>query len=336
MWTLKALAERFSLEFQGQPETTITGIGTLANAAEGQLAFLANSKYSAQLAGTAASVVVLSADDAENCPCACLISPNPYVSFAQITQLFEDDDSLEAGIHSSADIAKDAIVHASARIGAFVTIASGSVIEEDAHIHAHCHIGPNCHVGAGCNLLPRVTLVKRVRLGRRVRIHSGAVLGADGFGLAMHQGQWLKVAQLGGVRIGDDCEIGANTTIDRGAIEDTELENDVRLDNQIQIGHNVRIGAHTAIAGCVAVAGSTRIGRYCLIGGAAGIVGHIEIADKVVVGAMSLVTHSLREPGEYASGTPILGKAEWRKNAARFKQLDNLARQVNTLKKSQD
>ncbi|MFN5702860.1 MAG: UDP-3-O-(3-hydroxymyristoyl)glucosamine N-acyltransferase, partial [Gammaproteobacteria bacterium] len=156
------------------------------------------------------------------------------------------------------------------------------------------------------------------------------------FGIAFHQGQWVKIAQLGGVRIGDDCEIGANTTIDRGALEDTVLENDVRLDNQIQIGHNVRIGAHTAIAGCVAVAGSTRIGRYCLIGGAAGIVGHIEIADKVTVGAMSLVTHSLTEAGEYASGTPIQAKNDWRKNAARFKQLDAMARTLNTLKKNGD
>jgi UDP-3-O-[3-hydroxymyristoyl] glucosamine N-acyltransferase len=184
--------------------------------------------------------------------------------------------------------------------------------------------------------MPHVTLVKRVQLGKRVRIHSGAVLGADGFGIAMHQGQWIKIAQLGGVQIGDDCEIGANTCIDRGAIEDTILEHDVRLDNHIQIGHNVYIGAHTAIAGCAAIAGSSRIGRYCLIGGAAGLVGHIELTDKVVIGAMSLVTHSITEPGEYASGTPLQTKSDWRKNAVRFKQLDQLARTVQTLKKHQD
>lgn len=336
MLTLKVLAERFSLDFQGNPETVIDGIGTLANARPGQLAFLANSKYTTQLAGTQASVVVLGADDAAHCPCACLISANPYVSFAQISQLFDDGDDLPQGIHATAAVAEGAIISASARIGAFVTVSAGSRIEDGAHIHDHCHIGPDCIVGAHSRLLPRVTLVKRVRLGRSVRIHSGAVLGADGFGIAMHQGQWLKIAQLGGVDIGDDCEIGANTTIDRGAIEDTVLENDVRLDNQIQIGHNVRIGAHTAVAGCVAIAGSTRIGRYCLIGGAAGIVGHIEIADKVVVGAMSLVTHSLTEPGEYASGTPIMPKSEWRKNAARFKQLDAFVRQQNAIKKPKD
>jgi len=167
-----------------------------------------------------------------------------------------------------------------------------------------------------------------VRLGQRVRVHPGAVLGAAGFGLAMEAGQWLNVPQLGGVVIGDDCEIGANTTIDRGAIDDTVLEEDVRLDNQIQIGHNVHIGAHTAMAGCAAVAGSARIGRYCLIGGAAGVLGHLEICDKVMVTAMSLVTHSIREPGEYSSGTPLMDNRSWRKNAARFKQLDALARRI--------
>jgi UDP-3-O-[3-hydroxymyristoyl] glucosamine N-acyltransferase len=173
-----------------------------------------------------------------------------------------------------------------------------------------------------------VTLVRRIRLGRRVLIHPGAVLGADGFGLAMEGGRWLKVPQLGGVAVGDDCEIGANTTIDRGALDDTVLEEDVRLDNQIQIGHNAHIGAHTAMAGCSAVAGSARIGRYCLIGGGAGVLGHLELCDRVIVTAMSLVTHSIREPGEYSSGTPLMDNRSWRKSAARFKQLDSIARRM--------
>lgn len=189
-------------------------------------------------------------------------------------------------------------------------------------------IGEDCIVGAGSELVARVTLVKRVRLGRRVLVHPGAVLGADGFGLAMDAGRWLKVPQLGGVVIGDDCEIGANTSIDRGAIEDTVLEEDVRLDNQIQVGHNARIGAHTALAGCAAVAGSARIGRYCLIGGGAGVLGHLEVCDRVVVTAMSLVTHSIREPGEYSSGTPLMPNREWRRNSVRFKQLDALVRRM--------
>jgi UDP-3-O-[3-hydroxymyristoyl] glucosamine N-acyltransferase len=197
-------------------------------------------------------------------------------------------------------------------------------------------IGEDCEVGAGSELGARVTLVTRVRLGQRVRIHPGAVLGADGFGLAMDAGRWIKVPQLGGVVIGDDCEIGANTTIDRGALGDTVLEEDVRLDNQIQIGHNVHIGAHTSMAGCSAAAGSAKIGRYCLIGGAAGVLGHLEICDKVTITAMSLVTHSIREPGEYSSGTPLTDNRTWRKNAARFKQLDSLARRLPGVRKEEE
>ena len=210
-------------------------------------------------------------------------------------------------------------VAASARIGAGARLGPG------------CIVGEDCEVGEGCELVARVTLVARVRLGKRVRLHPGAVLGAEGFGLAMADGRWLKVPQLGGVVVGDDCEVGANTTIDRGAIEDTVLEEDVRLDNLIQVGHNVRIGAHTAMAGCVAVAGSTRIGRYCLVGGGAGFVGHLEIGDRVRIGARSLVTHSLEGPGDYTSGTPLQPTRQWRRNAARFKQLDELARKIAPL-----
>jgi UDP-3-O-[3-hydroxymyristoyl] glucosamine N-acyltransferase len=333
MLTLMDLAERFNLHYRGDGGTVVTGIGTLANAQSGQLTFLANSKYGQQLGATKAGIVVLAQEDADNCPVACLICKDPYTTFAQISTLFDIDETLPEGIHPSADIHVSAQVSPSARIGPFTVIGERAVIGDHASVYAHCSIGQDCEVGEACVLMPRVTLVKRVRLSKRVRIHSGAVLGADGFGIAMHQGQWIKVAQLGGVRIGDDCEIGSNTTIDRGAIEDTVLENDVRLDNQIQIGHNVRIGAHTAIAGCAAVAGSAVIGSYCLIGGAAGIVGHIEIADKVIIGAMTLVSHSIREAGEYVSGTPMQAKPEWRKNAARFKQLDAMARSLNALKK---
>ena len=196
-----------------------------------------------------------------------------------------------------------------------------------------CIIGDDCVVGPGCVLEARVTLVTRVRLGARVRIHPGAVLGADGFGLAMDAGRWVKVPQRGGVVVGDDAEIGANTTIDRGALDDTVLEEDVRLDNQIQIGHGVRIGAHTAMAGCVAVAGSSRIGRHCLIGGGAGIVGHIELCDRVVVSAMSLVTRSITEPGEYSSALPAQDARSWRRTGARLRQLDELARKISALTK---
>ncbi len=336
MLTLKELATQFSLAYKGNAETMITGIGTLANAQQGQLAFLANSKYTQQLHQTNASVVVLREADADACPCACLISKDPYTSFARISALFDSDEALDVGIHATAVIHSTAIVSPSARIGAFVVVGEHAVIADHARIYGHCSIGQHCHVDESCVLMPRVTLVKRVRLGKRVRIHSGAVLGADGFGLAMHQGGWIKVAQLGGVQIGDDCEIGANTTIDRGAIEDTVLENDVRLDNQIQIGHNVKIGAHTAIAGCSAIAGSTTIGKYCLIAGGVGLVGHIEIADKVILAAASIITHSIREPGEYASGIPFQTKHDWLKNAVRFKQLDSMARTLKNLTKTKE
>jgi UDP-3-O-[3-hydroxymyristoyl] glucosamine N-acyltransferase len=327
-FTAAELAERFGLDLQGDGAVRVHGVGTLARAQAGQLAFLANSKYRGQLAESQASVVAMQAEDAAGYTGTALVARDPYAAFAKMSALFEPRSVRPVGIHPSADIAADAQIDPSAHIGAFVAIGARSRIENGAMIGPGCVIGEDCIVGAGSELIARVTLVTRVRIGQRVTVHPGAVIGAAGFGLAMEAGKWLNVPQLGGVVVGDDCEIGANTTIDRGAIEDTVLEEDVRLDNQIQIGHNVFIGAHTAMAGCAAVAGSARIGRYCLIGGAAGILGHLEICDKVMITAMSLVTHSIREPGEYSSGTPLMDNRSWRKNAARFKQLDTLARRI--------
>jgi UDP-3-O-[3-hydroxymyristoyl] glucosamine N-acyltransferase len=325
---LRELAERFGLTLRGDGERWIEGVGTLAGATPQQIGFLANPRYRGELAGTRAAAVVLAAADAPHASGDVLISRNPYADFARIGTCFERSVARAPGVHPSAVVAPGADVHPDASVGPLCVIDAAARIEAGVELGPGCVIGPGCVVGTGARLVARVTLVERVRLGRRVLVHPGAVLGADGFGLAMDGGQWLKVPQLGGVVVGDDCEIGANTTIDRGALEDTVLEEDVRLDNQIQIGHNVFIGAHTAIAGCAAIAGSAKIGRNCLIGGAAGIIGHIEIADRVVVGAMSLVTHSLREAGEYCSGTPIQEKREWRKNAARFRHLDELARKI--------
>lgn len=326
------LAERFGLLLRGDSARLISGVGTLATAAAGELSFLANPKYRSQLAGTRAGLVVVRERDADGYAGDVLIAPDPYVAFARIAALFEPAAVQAAGIHPSAVVHPDAYVDPGATIGPHVVIGAGSRIEAGAVVGPGCMVGEDCVVGADSVLVARVTLVRRVTLGRRVRAHPGAVLGADGFGLALARDEgephWIKVPQLGGVRVGDDCEIGANTTIDRGALEDTVLEHDVRLDNQIQIAHNVHVGAHTAMAGCVAVAGSTRIGRYCMIGGAAGIAGHLEICDRVVVTAMTLVTHSIREPGEYSSGTPLMDSRSWRRNAVRFKQLDALARRV--------
>ena len=332
-YTLAGLAERFGLVLHGDGAAAISGVGTLAGAGPGQLAFLANPRYRRELAATRAGAVVLSAEDAAQSPVPCLVAKSPYVAFARISALFEPAPVAAPGIHASAVIAADADVDPTAQVGPFVSIGARSRIAAGAVVGPGCVIGEDCEVGAGTVLVARVTLVTRVRLGARVRVHPGAVLGADGFGLAMDAGHWIKVPQLGGVVVGDDCEIGANTCIDRGAIEDTVLEQDVRLDNQIQVGHNVRIGAHTALAGCVAVAGSARIGRYCLIGGAAGITGHLEICDRVTVTAMSLVTQSITEPGEYSSGMAVQDSRSWRRNAARFRQLDQLARRMGALTK---
>jgi UDP-3-O-[3-hydroxymyristoyl] glucosamine N-acyltransferase len=319
------LAQRFELELRGE-DRPVSGVGTLSGANPGQLSFLANPRYRSQLADTSAGVVVLRAEDADAHTGTMLVARDPYTTFAKIAGLFERKPARAAGIHPTAAIDPSATVDASAHIGPHCSIGANSKIGAGAIIGPGCAVGDDCDVGEACELIARVTLVTRVRLGKRVLVHPGAVLGADGFGIAMDHGRWIKVPQLGGVVVGDDCEIGANTTIDRGALGDTVLEEDVRLDNQIQVGHNVRIGAHTAMAGCSAVAGSATIGRHCLVGGGAGILGHLEVCDRVVITAMSLVTHSIREPGEYSSGTPLMDNRSWRKSAARFKQLDRIAR----------
>lgn len=319
--TLAELAQAFGLEAHGDGERAICGVATLSRAGPEQLGFLANPRYRRDLTSSRAGVVVLRAEDLEHWSGDALIAADPYAAFARIAALFEPHESVAVGIHPSAVIAADAKIDASASIGPLVSIGARSRIGAGVRVGPGCVIGADCEVDEDCELVAQVTLVCRVRLGPRVRIHPGAVLGADGFGLAMHEGHWIKVPQLGGVRIGADCEIGANTTIDRGALDDTVLEADVRLDNLIQIGHNVVIGAHTAMAGCVAVAGSARIGRYCLIGGGAGIAGHLEIADNVTVHAMSFVTRSIHEAGVYGASIPARQAHVWRRTLARLNRL---------------
>lgn len=333
IWRVGDLAARFALEVRGDPERTVSGVATLALAGPEHLSFLSNPQYRAQMQNSRAGVVVLRADDAALRDGTALVARDPYVAYARIAALFEPVQLAPPGIHASAVVDARARVAASASVGPLCVIGAGSVVEDGAVIGPGCIVGEDCVVGAGSRLVARVTLVTRVRLGKRVLVHPGAVLGSDGFGLAFERDHWIKVPQLGGVRVGDDCEIGANCTIDRGALEDTVLEEDVRLDNQIQIAHNVFIGAHTAMAGCSAVAGSARIGRYCLIGGAAGILGHLSVADRVTVTAMSLVTHSITAAGEYSSGTPIQENRQWRRNAARFRHLDDMARRLKALEK---
>ena len=335
-YTVAGLDERFGLVASGDGARVIDGVGTLAGAGPSQLSFLSNSKYSGQLAATRAGVVVLREADLAACPTAALVASDPYVAYAKLAALFERMPAAAAGIHPSAVVADSAQVDPGASVGPGCVVGERAVIAEGVVLGPHCIVGEDCTVGAHSRLVARVTLVTRVTLGQRVLVHPGAVIGSDGFGLAFDRDHWIKLPQLGGVRIGDDCEIGANTTIDRGALDDTVLEEDVRLDNQIQIAHNVHVGAHTAMAGCAAVAGSAKIGRYCMIGGNAGVLGHLELADRVTITAKSLVTHSIREPGEYSSGVPLQDNRQWRKNAARFKHLDEYARRLSTLEKDSD
>ncbi|HJR14725.1 MAG TPA: UDP-3-O-(3-hydroxymyristoyl)glucosamine N-acyltransferase [Rhodanobacteraceae bacterium] len=332
-YRIDELARRFGLEARGDTSCVIRGVAPLAHAGREHLAFLANPRYATDLAHTGAGVVVLRAEQAGASPVPTLIAKDPYLAYARIAALFDRTPAPAPGVHPTAVIAGEAHVHPSVSVGPHCVLEAGAAVEAGAVLGPHCVIGPDCTVGAQSRLGARVTLVTRVTLGKRVLIHAGAVLGADGFGLARGEDGWVKVPQLGGVRIGDDCEIGANTTIDRGALEDTVLEEDVRLDNQIQIAHNVRIGAHSALAGCAAVAGSAKIGRDCLIGGSAGVLGHLEVADGVTITAMTLVTHSIRDPGVYSSGAPVEENRAWRKNAARMRQLDTMARRMSAMEK---
>jgi UDP-3-O-[3-hydroxymyristoyl] glucosamine N-acyltransferase len=280
--------------------------------------------------------VLLKAADADDCPTNCLISRNPYADFARISALLNPLSAMQPGTHASAVIEAGASIAASAQISAGCFVSASARIGEGARLHPYCIIGPQCIVGDYSELMPRVTLVKRVRLGNCVIVHSGAVLGADGFGFASDQGRWLKVPQLGGVRVGDGCDIGANTTIDCGALSDTVLGVEVKLDNQIQIGHNVEIGDFTAIAGCTAIAGSTSIGKNCMIAGGVGIAGHLEICDGVTVMAMSLVSGSITEKGIYSGAMPLMPQREWRKNAVHLRRLDGTLRGLNRTENHDD
>ena len=319
-YSLGELAVRFGLELRGAPEIKVMHVATLSQAAEGSLSFLANSRYRRSLHTTRASAVVVAPDEAEGCPVAALITPNPYLIYARIASLFHPESVVSPGIHPSAVVAGSARIAASAAVGAL------AVIEEDVEIGDRVEVGPGCivqrgaRVGADTRLIARVNLYPAVQIGARCILHAGAVIGADGFGFASDRGTWVKVPQIGSVRVGDDVEIGANTTIDRGAIEDTVIGQGVKLDNQIQVGHNVVVGAHTAIAGCTGISGSTTLGQRCMIGGMVGFAGHLTIADDVVITGCSLVSASIREAGSYSSGMPAVPTRAWRRMVAHLRR----------------
>ncbi len=326
---LGSLADRFELCLEGDRAFVIRGLATLENATNEDLAFLANPSYFSQLADCQAGAVILGAEHARGFCGNRLISQDPYVDWARITRFLNPPPLASAGIHPSAAIGRDVDIAESASIGAQVSIGDGCRIGERVTIGPGCVLEDQVEIGSDSRLVARVFIGQRCCLGQRVIVHPGVVIGADGFGLAFERDHWIKVPQLGRVLIGNDCEVGANSTIDRGAIEDTELAEDVRLDNQVQIAHNVRIGAHTAIAGCVGIAGSTRIGRYCMIAGACGIGGHLDICDKVVITAMSTVLHSISEPGHYGSGIPARPQRQWQRILVRLGQLDSWFRRLS-------
>ncbi|WP_409297126.1 UDP-3-O-(3-hydroxymyristoyl)glucosamine N-acyltransferase [Pseudomonas sp. KCJK8993] len=330
---LGQLAEFLGATLRGDGEKEITGLATLQEAGPAQLSFLANPQYRKYLVDSRAGAVLLKAADADAYVGDALVVADPYLSYARVSHFFDPKPKVQAGIHPSAVIANDAQVDPTASIGAFVVIESGARIDAGVTVGAHCVIGARSVVGEGGWLAPRVTLYHDVRIGKRVVIQSGAVLGGEGFGFANSKGIWHKIAQVGGVTIGDDVEIGVNTAIDRGALADTIIGNGVKLDNQIQIAHNVQVGDHTAMAACVGISGSTKIGKHCMLAGGVGLVGHIEICDNVFLTGMTMVTHSITEPGAYSSGTAMQPAAEWRKSAARIRQLDDLARRLRQLEK---
>lgn len=334
-FALRELAEYLSADLRGDAGVVIRRLNTLGDAKEGELAFLASRAYRHQLQTTRASAVILSPAEAVDYRGNALVHPNPYLAYAQVSRLFEPLLTAAAGIHPSAAVAAEAVLDPTAVIGPNAVIEAGARIGARAVVGAGCFIGADSMVGDDCLLHPSVTVYHAVSIGRRAVIHSGAVIGADGFGFANDAGRWVKIHQLGSVEIGDDVEIGASTTIDRGALGNTVIGNGVIIDNLVQIAHNVRIGDHSALAGCAAIAGSTVIGRHCVLAGGAGLVGHIELCDGVTVTARSMITRSISQPGIYSSGTPFDDNRTWRRNAVRFGQLDDLARRVQDLEKQQ-
>lgn len=334
MIALTTLAAQIGAQLEGlaqQHEIMLVGVAPLKRARENEVSFYTHRRYRQELATTHAAAVILAAKDKSECKVPKLVMANPYLGYARAATLLNPLPARSPTIHPTA------VIHPHATVDATVVIGPHAVIGAEVHLGARVDVGPGCvieadvTVGVDSRLMANVTLCSGTHIGQRVIIHPGAVIGADGFGLANDAGVWFKIPQLGGVRVEDDVEIGANTTIDKGALEDTVIARGAKLDNQIQIGHNVHIGEHTAIAGCVGIAGSTHIGRHCLIAGGVGIVGHITIVDNVHITGGSIVLQSILEPGLYSSGTPLEFSRSWRRNYHRFKQLDDMAHRLHAL-----
>jgi UDP-3-O-[3-hydroxymyristoyl] glucosamine N-acyltransferase len=323
--TLGELAARFGCELRGDPKAVVARVATLAGATPDAITFLANPLYRGQLAGTRAGAVILAPRDRDACPVASLAHAEPYLVYARIAAFLNPEPATVPGVHATAVVAASARVAPSAEIGAQAVVGADCTIGEGVVIGAGTVLGTHVLVGERTSIGPRVTLLDSVRIGARCVVHAGVVIGADGFGFAPDRGTWQKIPQVGGVVIGDDVEIGANTTIDRGAIEDTVIEDGVKIDNLVQIAHNVRLGAHTIMAAMSGVAGSTKVGKRCMIGGAVVMINSLNVCDDALFTFGSIVTKSVDEPGTYSGHLPAEEAGRWRRNAARFRQLDALA-----------
>lgn len=330
-FTLAKLSEFTATTVVGDPDCEIDRVDSLQHAGAGAITFFASPKFKRELKHTHASAVILEEAFLEGCPVHALITDNPYLIFAKIAGLLNPLPSHESGIHPAAVVSDNATVGEGCTIGPCTVIDDDCVIGDNTYIGSNCSIHKACVIGEGCRLVSQVTLCEKTVLGLRVIIHPGAVIGSDGFGLAKEDTKWFKILQLGRVQIGNDVEIGANTTIDRGTLGDTILEEGVKLDNQIQVAHNVKIGAHTAIAGCTGISGSTTIGKFCSIGGGVGIAGHLQIADHVTLGGMTRMACSIKKAGVYVSGTPVQPYRKWLRSSALFNKLEELAGRIKKL-----
>ena len=329
--SLGELATRFGCELIGDPETVVTGVAPLSSARPDSLSFLASPSYKTQLPATKAAAVVLHADDSSDCPVAALLSENPYATYARMAAAICPEPSFAPGVANSAVVSSSANVADSAHVAANAVIGDRTRLGENVYVGPGTVIGPDCVVGDDCRFISNVTFVKDVRAGARCIFHSGAVIGSDGFGNAMTDEGWVKIPQLGGVQIGSDVEVGANTTIDCGSNGDTVLGNGVRIDNLCQIGHNVKIGDHTAMVALTGIAGSTVVGKRCMFAGAGGAIGHLHICDDVIVLAKSFVSKDIKEAGTYAASFPAEKAKSWARKVARFRRLDNLIERVKKL-----
>lgn len=332
-YKLKQLAELLDVTVQGDGNVVISSVASIENAQQGDICFVSNAKYMHALRETNASAVIIKQDMLENAQVAALVVDNPRATYARIVDLLYPQQLPAAGIHPSAIIDASAKVSDSASIGANVVIDANAEIADEAVIEAGCVIGRNSKVGKSTHLYPNVTVYYGCSIGEQCILHSSSVVGSDGFGFEFDKTEWLKISQVGGVRIGNKVEIGACSVVDRGALNDTVIEEGVKLDNHVQIAHNVHVGAHTVMSRGVGVAGSTKIGKNCIIGGMAGIRDNIEITDNVMITAMTIVSKSLKKPGSYSSTTPIDETKSWRKNSVRFRQLDDMAKRIRQLEK---